>query len=298
MQQVNGAPKVGAAPRRDPAPSRLAYRYQRLLLTPMFRFFMRAGLPFIAAVGVGALLLGDEDIRDVIGLKITEIRRSIQERPEFMVKLMAIDGASDELGEDIREILPLDFPLSSFDLDLEGLRQSVAALDAVASVEMRVRTGGILQIDIEERVPAVVWRGPQGVEVLDRGGRRVGALVARAERPDLPLLTGEGAEEAVPEALELIDVAAPLANRLRGLVRMGERRWDIVLDRDQRILLPERDPVSALERVIELDREQDLLGRDITAIDMRNDTRPTIRLANRAAAELRRVREEQQGVHP
>ena len=45
---------------------------------------------------------------------------------------------------------------------------------------------------------------------------------------------------------------------------MGERRWDVVLDRDQRILLPETGPVPALERVIALDKAEHLLDRDIT----------------------------------
>ena len=34
-------------PRRDPAPSRWAYKMQRLWLTPAFRVFMRFGLPVL-----------------------------------------------------------------------------------------------------------------------------------------------------------------------------------------------------------------------------------------------------------
>ena len=34
-----------AAPRRDPAPSRWAYRMNRLWLTPLFRAALRVGLP-------------------------------------------------------------------------------------------------------------------------------------------------------------------------------------------------------------------------------------------------------------
>ncbi|MFV2052181.1 cell division protein FtsQ/DivIB [Aliiroseovarius sp. YM-037] len=277
-------------PRRDPAPSRISYRIQRLLLTPLFRGFLRIGLPMAAAAGVGTMVLSDQDVRDRIGLTITEIRRSIEERPEFMVKLMAVDGASSEIGEDIREVLPVDFPVSSFDLDLEEMRNSVLSLDAVADADLRIRAGGVLQIDVTERVPAVVWRGPQGVELLDAEGHRVSALIARAERPDLPLLTGEGAENAVPEALAIFDVAGPILDRMRGLVRTGERRWDVVLDRKQRILLPEHGAVAALERVIALDQAQDLLGRDLVAIDMRNENRPTIRLAEQAVTELRRIK--------
>ena len=66
---------------------------------------------------------------------------------------------------------------------------------------------------------------------------------------------------------------------MRGLIRMGERRWDVVLDRDQRILLPEDDPVSALQRVAAIDAAQDMMARDLTIVDMRNPARPTVRLA-------------------
>ena len=66
-----------------------------------------------------------------------------------------------------------------------------------------------------------------------------------------------------------------LAERLRGLVRMGERRWDLVLDRDQRILLPEDGAVEALERVIALDEAQDILSRDILQVDLRRKTEMT-----------------------
>jgi hypothetical protein len=58
--------------------------------------------------------------------------------------------------------------------------------------------------------------------------------------------------------------------RLRGLVRIGERRWDVVLDRDQRILLPADRRRGALERVIALDEAHELLARDIAVVDMRN----------------------------
>lgn len=278
-------------PRRDPAPSRLAYRYERLRLTPLYRVFVRFGLPVMTALVVGVAVFTNPHVRDTIGAQVTELRRTIEERPEFMVRLMAIDGASAELAEDIREVMPLDFPMSSFDLNLEAMRRDIAGLDPVASVGLRIRSGGVLQVDVVERIPAIVWRGPQGVEMLDDEGNRVAGLAARAERPDLPLITGVGADKAVAEALALVAAAAPIDHRLRGLVRIGERRWDMVLDREQRIKLPEQNAVDALERVIALHSAQDLLERDVVQIDMRLRQRPTLTLAQGAVLELRRIRQ-------
>jgi len=281
-------------PRRDPAPSRVAYRLQRLWLTPVFRIFMRAGLPVALVVGLVGGYFSQPENRESLYEKFAELRRSIEERPEFMVKLMAIDGATPSVGDDIREIVPVDFPVSSFDLDLPGIHDRITELDAVERVDVRIRAGGILQVQIVERTPAAVWRVGGDLELLDAVGHRVAVISSRLERVDLPLLAGEGAEKHVPEALELLAAADPVLGRVRGLVRIGNRRWDVVLDRDQRIMLPEINPIPAFEQVMALVQARDLLERDIKVVDMRNQNRPTLRMGRPAIAELRRI----QVAHP
>ncbi len=280
-------PRRHVQPPRDPAPSRLSYRMHRLWLTPIYRSLFRVGMPGFAAAFAVGLYLSDDGRRAALAETGAGMVRSIQERPEFMVNLMAIEGASPELAEAIRLVLPVDFPVSSFDLDLETMRATVAELDAVAAADLRIRPGGILEVAIDERVPAIIWRAPDGLMLLDATGRRVGPIDSRLDRPDLPVIAGDGADQAVPEALKLIDAAAPVAPRLRGLVRMGERRWDVVLDRGQRILLPESGALTALERVMALAEADEMLDRDVTVIDMRYGARPTLRLSPQALEALR-----------
>jgi cell division protein FtsQ len=282
-------------PRRDPAPSRWAYRLHRLWLTPLFRALLRTGLPAFTVVLLVAAYFGNADRRAAVTGTIAEIRHQIENRPEFMVTMLQIDGASPPLAQAIRDTLDLPLPESSFDLNLEALRRKVEALDAVASTEMQVKGGGVLQVMVHARQGAVVWRDRQGLEMLDATGHRVAALTDREARADLPLIAGMGADKAVPEALALIAAAGPIRSRLRGLVRMGERRWDVVLDHDQRILLPETDPIPALERVIALDQAQELLSRDVIAVDLRNEQRPTLRLSPEGMAALRQMRQPQAG---
>lgn len=277
-------------PGHDPAPSRWAYRWERLWLTPGFRKLVRVGMPCALALFGGLVYFSDAERQRAIADRIAEVRRSVEERPEFMVKLMAIDGASPGLNSAIREVMPVDLPLSSFDLDLEAMRKQVESLDAVKRVDVRVKAGGLLQINVEERVPAVVWRGPDGLEMLDRDGHRVAGLGSRAARPDLPLIAGEGANTAVPEAMALLRQTAPVRDRVIGIARISERRWDVVLDRAQRIMLPPKDPAQALDRVLALNEAQDLLSRDVTHIDIRNPDRPTLRMTADALAAMREMR--------
>ena len=260
------------------------------MLTPLFRLGLRVGLPLAIGFGAMSWYFSYEDHRTAMADGIAEIRNQIQTRPEFMVDLMAIDGASKGVSEDIREILPIDFPISSFDLDLDAMREAVTGLDAVRSARLRIRQGGVLQVDVTERVPVVLWRSENGLELLDAQGIMVGPAALRAERPGLPVIAGEGAAQHVPEALRLLAASGPLAGRLRGLERIGERRWDVVLDRGQRIMLPEEDAVQSLERALAMDEAVDMLARDIAAVDLRLSRRPTLRIQEDAVQEYWRIK--------
>ncbi|WP_299200773.1 cell division protein FtsQ/DivIB [uncultured Tateyamaria sp.] len=282
MQQVK---------RADPAPSRWSWRMQRLMLTPGIRLMLRAGVPFVLSFGAATWWLSNPDTQAAIHATVAEARASIEQRPEFMVNLMAIDGADTELSEAIRTAVPLDFPISSFDLDPATIRATVREMPPVKEASVRIRPGGVLQVDITPRVPIAIWRKPEGLTLIDEVGALVRPIARRGLRPDLPVIAGEGAASHVDEAMKLIAAGAPLGDRLRGLVRLGDRRWDVVLDRNQRIMLPADGAVQALERVIALDGVDEVLKRDIARIDLRLEDRPTVRMTDNSTAEWRRIRQ-------
>jgi len=288
MQQMKKA-QVSQSPRSDPAPSRWAYRFERLMLTPIFRKVLKVGVPFCLTFLLGTIYMADEGRQEKLALAVIDIRQQIETRPEFMVKLLAVEGASPQTEAHIREIFPYKFPASSFDLELDSVQAVVEDLAAVADASVRIRQGGVLVVEVDERQPVALWRNRAGLGVVDIDGVVINWIAGRAGRSDLPIVAGEGAETMLPEALDILRAAAPLGERVKGLVRMGERRWDVVLDRDQRILLPENGPVRALERVIVLDQVQDMLARDLAVVDMRLSDRPTIRMTEAAMKEWWRV---------
>ncbi len=280
-----------AAAAHDPAPSRLAYRLNRMWLTPAFRRSLTVGSP-IALIGFCIGLIAADPARRAYMVETVEgWHAALIDRAEFQVGTVSVPDVSPELRAMVMERLDLSLPISSFRMDLEALRASVEAIDAVRTADLRIASGGDLLVTIVERKPAVVWRSRTGLELLDAEGHRIARLAARHAVTDLLLVAGDGASDHVAEALELAAVAKPLQSRLRGLVRVGERRWDLVLDRDQRIMLPEIDPMPALERALALDRAQDLLARDVTHVDLRHPARPVLRLSEGALDTLYSIRQ-------
>lgn len=287
MAQRRSGPATEVKPRRDPAPTRWSYKYQRLMLTPLFRASVRIGLPVLLVVFITTAWFTNDANRAMLNSKVSEWTDAFQNRPTFMVAGLQVDGADSDLTAAILTDIKLTFPVSSFDIDLDAIRTSVVAYAAVKDATVGVEPGGTLQIDVTQREPVAIWRYQNDLWLIDQDGVTTGLLTARADRGDLPLIVGDGAKDAIAEALALFQAAGPIADRVRGLVRMSERRWDLVLDRDQRILLPHENPIAALQRVMALNEAQDMLDRDIITVDMRNAARPTIRLSDPAIAILR-----------
>lgn len=284
-----------ARPRKDPAPSRLRYRLTRFWLRPSYRRAVNFGLPLMAGVLASWTLASELDLRNRAIGAFAAAREAVMDRPQFLITRIDIPDVSADLAEQIRETSLVTLPVNSLEVNVAAVRDRVESLAAVERARVRAVAGGVLEIRAIERIPVAIWRGPDGLQLVDQNGVRVAEIDSRLRRADLPLIAGAGAEGQVPEALSLLAEARPIAARIRGLVRVGERRWDMVLDRDQAIRLPETDPMGALRRVLALQAADQALDRDISVLDLRNPERPMLRLTEEALAELARVKAKLEG---
>ncbi|OUS07188.1 hypothetical protein A9Q96_07750 [Rhodobacterales bacterium 52_120_T64] len=282
-------------PYADPSPSLLRYRFERLWLKPSVRQIVRLWLPLGVVTLVVLATFNNMTIREIVRLKSAQLYEIAAARPELQVTHVVFPEVSDDLQQQILTVSRLELPVSSLELDVVALKQAVESLDAVETAQIRVLGGGILEILTVERDPVVVWRDGNVLRLVDNEGHRVADIARRSARGDLPLIVGVGAETQVAEAINLVRVASSISGRVRGLVRVGDRRWDLVLDRGQTIMLPEYGAISALRRVIGLHLAEDLLNRDVKVVDMRNGERPVLRLTDQAISELRRLRTEVRG---
>ncbi|MEM1313667.1 MAG: cell division protein FtsQ/DivIB [Pseudomonadota bacterium] len=296
-QARRAAPPPFEAPRRrrDPSPSRLRYRLDRLGRRGYVRFLLRRVAPPVGALAFAVMALQSPLVQARLSEAAQSARAALVERPEFAVAEMSVEGAAPELEARIRDRVGFEGPVSSLELDLRALRETVETTPGVATARVAVLGEGVLRVRVAQRAPALLWRWEGQLHLVDRDGVVIGPLARRADRPDLPLIVGEGADLAAAEALALWRRAAPLHDRLRALVRVGERRWTLALASEQTVHLPAEAPQTALRRLLALERAEDLLDRELSVIDLRDPERPTLRLTPRGASELQRLRSPREG---
>ena len=197
------------------------------------------------------------------------IEQFVFDRPELSITSLDIKNASPDLSNQINAILQLSFPINPLKININYLQEIINDLESVDFSKIRITENGVLEIFINERIPAVIQRYDRQLMLLDINGRRIGEIFSRADRQDLPLVVGQGANLRVFEALEIYKSSTTILNRIRGIILVGERRWDIVLDSGQIIKLPEKEPKIALISFLRSDKSKRILGGGFSIVDLR-----------------------------
>ena len=262
----------------DPAPSIISYRLMRLMLIPRLRLILTLGIPSLVIICGTLVLLLNINLHENIEALKKDLKHALVERPEFMIKVASVDGASDELAHEIREIMPLDFPVSYFDLDIKYIHKVLNDIPAVASAAIKVTVSGVLQIDISERTPAFIWRKDDVISVIDEKGKFIRLATSRLDYPELPLVIGEAANLSIADISSLMEDNQYFLDQVRAFVRVGERRWDLVLDNNLRIMLPQTEFLAAFDRLMLMNHTGSLFSNQLSTIDMRLVERPTVRV--------------------
>jgi cell division protein FtsQ len=130
-----------------------------------------------------------------------------------------------------------------------------------------------LVISITERLPVALWLdavgGPavvddEGVVLTHENIASFGTLLA---------VEGKDSEKEAGKLLALLKGQPDIAVRVKKAIHVSGRRWDIVLDNDMLLRLPEDDPGYALARASRAQLQEKVLDQDLKAIDLRQSDR-------------------------
>ena len=260
-----------------PTPSRLRYRIERIWMRKWLRKLILRILIFCffgMSLTIGLLVFQNE-------FKFKGLRGAIEtfafERPELSIIDLNIKGANPDLSNQIKAILQLSFPINPLKININYLQELINSVESVDFSRIRITKNGVLEVVIKERIPVALHRNGEHLMLLDIYGRRIGEVFSRLDRQELPLVVGSGANDRVKEFLEIYKLTSPFINRVRGMILVGERRWDIVLDEDLKIKLPEKEPKNALASFIRSVQFTEILGYGFSAIDLRHGGKFVVR---------------------
>ena len=167
-------------------------------------------------------------------------------------------------------------------VDLAAMRRRIEAISWVRRASVMRRLPDRLVVTLEERVPFALWQHDRKLHLVDREGVLLSDRDLARWR-SYPLIVGDGAPEAAPELFAELARRPGIAQMLEAAIRLGGRRWDLTLRNGMRVKLPEDTTpgwnlAAALDRLAELARDENLLERALTVVDLRLPDRLVLRL--------------------
>jgi cell division protein FtsQ len=165
-------------------------------------------------------------------------------------------------------------PILGFSVELA--RQRIESLSWVEQATVERQLPGTVVVYLKERRPFAIWQNQGKFMLIDRNGQ----VVANQNVVDfrqLPLVVGPGAPAAAANLIDALTDRPDLQKRIVAAVRVGERRWNLQMSNGISVMLPEGHAVEAIDRLVQLQQQHELLDRPLAAIDMRLGDRLVVR---------------------
>src|SRR5581483_533549 len=154
--------------------------------------------------------------------------------------------------------------------------QRLESIPWVESSVVERRLPDTIFVRLVERQPLALWQHNGHFSVIAAKGEMIQDEVG--EFANLPIVVGDDAPPHAEALLLLLATEPDLQKRVTAAVRVGGRRWNLKLDNGIDVRLPEEDAASAWSRLAALERENQLLSRDVVAIDLRLPDRLIVRV--------------------
>ncbi|MDX2141874.1 MAG: FtsQ-type POTRA domain-containing protein [Rhodospirillaceae bacterium] len=203
----------------------------------------------------------------------------------WRLEALTVEGRVNTAPEDILAALDVERGTPILSIDVKDAREALESLPWVKRAQVERQLPNAVHVLIDERKPYALWQRGQRYTLVDADGQAI--VDVPGQVADLPLIVGADAPTHAAALFEALNTQPDLLARVRGAVRIGERRWNLHFDSFDSgiaVRLPEADLAAALTRLAELQRSHNILERDLTVIDLRLPDRLIVQLHQDPAA--------------
>ncbi|HWT98794.1 MAG TPA: cell division protein FtsQ/DivIB [Terriglobales bacterium] len=164
-------------------------------------------------------------------------------------------------------------------IDIQAIRQRLIALPWVASATVERRFLNGLAVDISEAQPLALWQRQQQLYLVSRDGKIIETSNLQ-KYAKLLIIVGDDAPLHADKLIDMLASEPDLQKQVTAAVWVGKRRWNLRFNNNVDVKLPEDDPETALHRFADINRQNQLLDKDITIVDMRLPDAVVVRQAH------------------
>lgn len=206
-------------------------------------------------------------------------------RAGFTVQAILVKGRINADPNDLRAAIGIQRGMPIFAFRPRQAMENLNALPWIKSVKVERRLPDTIYLKINERVPVALWQNKGQLKLVDGEGviltdRDLGSF------RDLLIIVGQDAPAHIGELAGLLDLDPQLKSRVEAAMFVSDRRWDMRLKNGLTVRLPETDPGIALARLAKAQRDDGIMDKNLTIIDLRDADRIIVATKPGAAQDI------------
>ena len=195
----------------------------------------------------------------------------------FIVEDILVEGRQNASADIILAIINMQKGDPILGFDPQGAKEQLERISWVRSAHVERRLPDTIYIRLQERTPIALYNDDGKVRLLDDEGKTI--VSGDMERfAGLITMAGKGAPESFPDLARVLAGQPELLSRIQKAYRISDRRWDLELKNGISVKLPKDDVGLALARLADAQESDGLLEREITALDLRENDRISVRV--------------------
>lgn len=198
----------------------------------------------------------------------------------FSVQNIPVTGRNNVKSEDLLAALDVNKGDSILSFDPVKAHKAIKEIPWVKSVVITRILPDTIYVKLEERVPVFIWKKNRDDKseyaLYDESGFLLSDQDVKSYG-DFPVLYGEGATEKASEFFSFLENSEFISQRMKYGELIANRRWNITLNNNLIIKLPETKVKEALMIIENNHRNHKLLDKDIYEIDLRNPDKMIVR---------------------
>jgi cell division septal protein FtsQ len=148
----------------------------------------------------------------------------------------------------------------------------------------------VLHVTVEEYEPFAIWHSEDKKFIIDKDGNPVPydeKIVNEEEFKNMIILSGRGANNHAKALFNIFAINPKLSEKIYSATWVGDRRWNIRLDNDLLVKLPEDDIYNAWQQLIRIYDQGKI--NDFRVIDLRINDKIYIEYNDAIAKELKSI---------
>ena len=210
----------------------------------------------------------------------SEISSDFSKMTGLVVKEVIVDGRAKTNKTDLLAALQISEGDSILRININKIRERINKLPWIKSARVERHFPNKISLSLVERVPLARWQKNRQLSLIDTQGDII-PRVDLAKFLHLPIIIGENAPKLAHQILKILSKEPHLFRRVRSVTLVSDRRWDVRLDNQIDVHLPEKNPQKAWAHLATVEHGRSILGGEVQGIDMRLENQLIIKLEKR-----------------